>query len=189
MPATAPRFGRAPGAWPLLGHVVALQRRPLALLDSLPAQGDLVEIRLGPRPAYVVCHPDLARQVLTDLRGLDRTGLVYERVRTAMATAGPDGDGQPARAGHHRHRRHLRASPGQLGPADLGRLGGHHAGNTERQAGYWSFRAHTAIQSSSVMVRPDERMSASSVKYSSRGGPGANRISIRAGAPLSLEKA
>ena len=68
MPATAPRFGRAPGAWPFLGHVVALQRRPLALLDSLPAHGDLVEIRLGPRPAYVVCHPALARQVLTDLR-------------------------------------------------------------------------------------------------------------------------
>ena len=33
------------------------------------------------------------------------------------------------------------------------------------------------------MVRLDERMSASSVKYSSRGGPGANRMSIRAGAP------
>ncbi len=47
------------------------------------------------------------------------------------------------------------------------------------QAGYWSWRAHTEIQSSSVMVRPDERMSASSVKYSSRGGPGANRMSIR----------
>jgi MarR family transcriptional regulator, lower aerobic nicotinate degradation pathway regulator len=38
MPATELRFGRAPGAWPLLGHIVALQRRPLALLDSLPAQ-------------------------------------------------------------------------------------------------------------------------------------------------------
>jgi hypothetical protein len=48
--------------------MVALQRRPLALLDSLPAHGDLVEIRLGPRPAYVVCHPGLARQVLTDFR-------------------------------------------------------------------------------------------------------------------------
>jgi hypothetical protein len=65
MPAPAPRFGRAPEAWPLLGHMVALQRWPLALLDSLPARGDLVEIRLGPRPAYVVCHPGLARQVLS----------------------------------------------------------------------------------------------------------------------------
>ena len=98
MPATAPQFGRAPGAWPLLGHVVALQRRPLALLDSLPAHGDLVEVRLGPRPAYVVCHPGLARQVLTDFRLFDRTGLVYERVRTAM------GNGLPS-AAHTDHRR------------------------------------------------------------------------------------
>ena len=98
MPATAPQFGRAPGAWPLLGHVVALQRRPLALLDSLPAHGDLVEVRLGPRSAYVVCHPGLARQVLTDFRFFDRTGLVYERVRTAM------GNGL-ASAAHTDHRR------------------------------------------------------------------------------------
>ena len=98
MPATAPQFGRAPGAWPLLGHVVALQRRPLALLDSLPAHGDLVEVSLGPRPAYVVCHPGLARQVLTDFRLFDRTGLVYERVRTAM------GNGL-ASAAHTDHRR------------------------------------------------------------------------------------
>jgi cytochrome P450 len=100
MPTTAPRFGRAPGAWPFLGHVVALQRRPLALLDSLPAHGDLVEIRLGPRPAYVVCHPGLARQVLTDLRGFDRTGLVYERVRTAMG----NGLASAAHADHRRQR-------------------------------------------------------------------------------------
>ncbi len=98
MPETASRFVRAPGAWPLLGHIVTLQRRPLALLDSLPARGDLVEIRLGPRPAYVVCHPDLARQVLTDFRGFDRTGLVYDRVRTAM------GNGL-ASAAHQDHRR------------------------------------------------------------------------------------
>jgi cytochrome P450 len=100
MPATAPRFGRAPGAWPLLGHIVALQRRPLALLGSLPAHGDLVEIRLGPRPAYVVCHPGLARQVLTDFRLFDRTGLVYERVRTAMG----NGLASAAHADHRRQR-------------------------------------------------------------------------------------
>ena len=82
--AASMRFGRAPGAWPFLGHVVALQRRPLSLLDSLPAHGDLVEVMLGPRPAFVVCHPDKARQVQTDFRGFDRTGLVYDRVRMAM---------------------------------------------------------------------------------------------------------
>jgi hypothetical protein len=69
MSATEARFGRAPGAWPFLGHVVALQRRPLALLDSLPAHGDLVEIRLGPRPAYVVCHPGLAAMAIAPLGG------------------------------------------------------------------------------------------------------------------------
>ena len=83
-PETTLRFGRAPGAWPFLGHAVALLRRPLPLLDSLPEHGDLVEIRLGPRPAFVLCHPDLARRVLTDFRGFDRAGLGYERVRAAM---------------------------------------------------------------------------------------------------------
>ena len=97
-PATTLRFGRAPGAWPFLGHAVALLRRPLPLLDSLPAHGDLVEIRLGPRPAFVLCHPDLARRVLTDFRGFDRAGLGYERVRAAM------GNGL-ATAGHQDHRR------------------------------------------------------------------------------------
>ncbi len=78
------RFGRAPGAWPFLGHAVALLRRPLALFDSLPAHGDLVEIKLGPLPAFVPCHPDLARRVLTDFRGFDRVGPGYERVRAAL---------------------------------------------------------------------------------------------------------
>ena len=97
-PAAALRFARAPGAWPFLGHAVAVLRRPLALLDSLPAHGDLVEIRLGTRPAFVLCHPDLARRVLTDFRGFDRAGLGYERVRAAM------GNGL-ATAGHQDHRR------------------------------------------------------------------------------------
>ena len=45
-----------------------------------------------------MCHPGLARQVLTDFRLFDRTGLVYERVRTAM------GNGL-ASAAHQDHRR------------------------------------------------------------------------------------
>jgi pentalenene oxygenase len=81
-----PRSGRAPGAWPLLGHTPRLLRRPLEFMGSLPEQGDLVEIRLGPRPAFVLCHPDLARQVLTDLRTFDRTGPVFERTRAALGS-------------------------------------------------------------------------------------------------------
>lgn len=82
----AMRYGRAPGGLPLLGHFGALRRRPLDFLDSLPAHGDLVEIRLGPRPAFVLCHPELAHRVLTDFRGFDRTGPVYDKVRTAMGS-------------------------------------------------------------------------------------------------------
>jgi cytochrome P450 len=78
------RAGRAPGAWPGLGHVPALMRHPLRLLESLPEHGDLVEIRLGRRSAFVLCHPDLARQVLTDFRAYDRVGPIYDRVRRAM---------------------------------------------------------------------------------------------------------
>jgi hypothetical protein len=35
-----------------------------------------------------VCHPDLARQVLTDFRGFDRAGPVYDRVRLDRFDAG-----------------------------------------------------------------------------------------------------
>ena len=62
----------------------ALLRDPLRLLDSLPEHGDLVEIQLGRRPAFVLCHPDLARQVLTDFRTYDRIGPVFDRLRLAM---------------------------------------------------------------------------------------------------------
>jgi hypothetical protein len=44
----------------------------------------LPRIALAETPAYVVCHPGLARQVLTDFTGFGRTGLVYARIRTAM---------------------------------------------------------------------------------------------------------
>ncbi|WP_405593179.1 cytochrome P450 [Streptomyces sp. NBC_01190] len=80
------RFGRAPGALPLLGHAVELLRRPLAFMESLTAHGDLVEIRLGPRPAFVLAHPDLAHRVLTDFRTFDRTGAVYDRSRAALGS-------------------------------------------------------------------------------------------------------
>lgn len=83
-PGAALRFGRMPGAWPLVGHVVALQRRPLRFLDRLAGCGDLVQIRIGTRRVFVLCDPGLAHQVLADLRTFDRTGVFYDRVRDAM---------------------------------------------------------------------------------------------------------
>ncbi|MFF7245022.1 cytochrome P450 [Embleya sp. NPDC008237] len=83
-PASAARSGRAPGAWPGLGHLPHLLRAPLRFLGSLPAYGDLVEIRLGPRPAFVLCHPELARHVMADGRTFDRAGPLYEGSRAAL---------------------------------------------------------------------------------------------------------
>ncbi|MFF4116637.1 cytochrome P450 [Streptomyces sp. NPDC001714] len=94
--------GTAPGIFPVLGHGIALYRRPLAFLNSLPAYGDLVEIRLGPQRAWMVCHPELAHEVLMDPHTFDKGGPLYDRLGKLM------GDGlvtcrQPA----HRDKRRL----------------------------------------------------------------------------------
>ncbi|MFD4604748.1 cytochrome P450 [Streptomyces sp. NPDC058464] len=96
------RTGTAPGIFPLLGHAISLYRRPLAFLNSLPAHGDLVEIRLGPQRAWMVCHPELAHEVLMDPHTFDKGGPLYDRLGNLM------GDGlvtcrQPA----HRDKRRL----------------------------------------------------------------------------------
>ncbi|MFG3254784.1 cytochrome P450 [Streptomyces sp. NPDC048172] len=75
------RTGAAPGAIPLLGHAWQLRTRPLEFLASLPAHGDLVEIRIGPTPAYVVCEPGLLRQVLADSRTFDKGGPFFDKAR------------------------------------------------------------------------------------------------------------
>lgn len=48
----------------MLGHAPALISRRLEFLASLPAVGEVVEIRLGPIPAYVVTSPAVVHQLL-----------------------------------------------------------------------------------------------------------------------------
>jgi cytochrome P450 len=91
----------APRAWPLLGHVVPLLTAPLAFASSLPSVGDLVQIRLGPVKAVVVCDPELTRQVLTHDQVFDKGGPIYDRVRELA------GDGLGT-CPHSRHRRQRR---------------------------------------------------------------------------------
>ncbi|WP_225831130.1 cytochrome P450 [Streptomyces sp. NK08204] len=93
MPATKPpttdrswRIGTAPGALPLLGHVPALWRRPLEFLASLPAHGDLVEVRLGPSRAYLAAHPELVRHVLLNPRIFDKGG-VFDKARQLLGNS------------------------------------------------------------------------------------------------------
>ncbi|MBC2878588.1 cytochrome P450 [Streptomyces sp. TYQ1024] len=66
---------------PLLGHALPLLRDPLAFLSALPGRGDLVQVRLGPVRAVVVCDPELTRRVLRDDRTFDKGGPLYERIR------------------------------------------------------------------------------------------------------------
>ncbi|MEV7388142.1 cytochrome P450 [Streptomyces sp. NPDC091215] len=94
--------GTAPGIFPLLGHGIALYRRPLAFLNSLPAHGDLVEIRLGPQRAWMVCRPELAHEVLMDPHTFDKGGPLYDRLGNLM------GDGLvTCRQTTHRDKRRL----------------------------------------------------------------------------------
>ncbi|MFE7271928.1 cytochrome P450 [Streptomyces sp. NPDC057623] len=95
--------GTAPGIFPTVSHGIALFRRPLDFLNSLPARGDLVEIRLGPLRAWVVCHPELVHQVLMDPRTFDKGGPLYDRLRTLLG----DGVGTCPHQAHRRQRRLL----------------------------------------------------------------------------------
>ncbi|MDO0917559.1 cytochrome P450 [Streptomyces sp. DT2A-34] len=97
------RVGTAPGIFPFIGHGIALYRRPLAFLNSLPTHGDLVEIRLGPQRAWMVCHPELVHQVLMDSRTFDKGGPLYDRLRSFLG----DGVGTCRHQEHRRQRRML----------------------------------------------------------------------------------
>ncbi|MEV7938956.1 cytochrome P450 [Kitasatospora sp. NPDC088264] len=93
----------APGALPLLGHAPAFVRRPLEFVAGLPAHGDLVRLRLGPLDAYVACHPELVRQLLTEDRTYDKGGLVLDKAREVFG----DGLATCPAAAHRRQRRML----------------------------------------------------------------------------------
>lgn len=94
----ASRVPTAPRCFPLLGHSLAMLKDPLTFLTSLPACGDLVEVRIGPVKAVVICAPDLIDQVLQDDRTFDKGGLIFDRFQEVV------GDGV-ASCPHREHRR------------------------------------------------------------------------------------
>ncbi|WP_280331974.1 cytochrome P450 [Nocardia wallacei] len=88
-----------PGALPLLGHGWALFRRPLEFLETQRGLADLVEIKLGPRRAYIFNVPDLVRQMLTTHRhSFVKGGPLIDKVQVLL------GQGLPA-ADESTHRR------------------------------------------------------------------------------------
>ncbi|MQS15652.1 cytochrome P450 [Streptomyces kaniharaensis] len=109
----------------MLGHVPAFVRRPYDFVAGLPAHGDLVRLRLGPLDAYVACHPDLVRRMLTEHRVYDKGGLVLDKAREVLG----DGLATCSATTHHRQRRMLQ-------PAfDRDRLPGYAALMAEEIAG------------------------------------------------------
>ncbi|GGV58743.1 cytochrome P450 [Streptomyces longisporoflavus] len=88
-PARPPRKARyavAPCALPLLGHALPLARRPLDFLTGLSRHGDLVEVRLGRRPAVMVCDPGLIRQVLLEARTYDKGGPLFDKAEELVGS-------------------------------------------------------------------------------------------------------
>ncbi|WP_280465413.1 cytochrome P450 [Nocardia brasiliensis] len=103
----------APGAWPLIGHLVPLLRDPLAFLKSLPVHGDLVSVRVGRFTSVVVCDPGLTLQVLRDDETYDKGGPLIDRAREVA------GEGL-ATCSHRRHRRQRRLVQPAFQPDRLG---------------------------------------------------------------------
>ncbi|MEV0611722.1 cytochrome P450 [Nonomuraea sp. NPDC050404] len=92
-----------PGAWPLLGHIVPVLRRPLEFLPSAAAFGDVVKVRFGRLPVYLVTHPDTVREVLVP-GDLDYTrGRIFEKLEPALGK----GIATVSGAEHRRQRRLL----------------------------------------------------------------------------------
>ncbi|MFE6925382.1 cytochrome P450 [Nocardia sp. NPDC057663] len=92
----------APGARPVVGHLLPFLKQPFAFLAQLPEHGDVVKIRLGPKVAVVICDPGLTRKVLVDDRTFDKGGLFLEREREWLGES-------VATCTHskHRHKRRL----------------------------------------------------------------------------------
>ncbi|MFI8231684.1 cytochrome P450 [Streptomyces sp. NPDC085900] len=96
-------IAQAPGALPIVGHLLPLLRDPLGFLNTLPAHGDLVQIRLGPQRALVVCRPELVQEVLLQDRTFDKGGPIIERVGNALG----NGIASCPHSAHRRLRRSL----------------------------------------------------------------------------------
>jgi cytochrome P450 len=101
MPSTSPPPARLPRALPVLGHALHLLRQPFSFLATARTLGDVVEIRLGPRPAYLVNSPDLIRRVLVGEAKKYGKGVQFDKLRPTL------GNGLVTAAGeeHLKHRR------------------------------------------------------------------------------------
>ncbi|MFF2851979.1 cytochrome P450 [Streptomyces sp. NPDC058001] len=102
-PTTPTPTPNAPGRLPLIGHGHRLARDPLPFITSLREHGNVVRIRIGPTPAYVVTDPVLTRRVLvTDAASFAKGGKIIDALRVFF------GDGLATVADGDTHLRHRR---------------------------------------------------------------------------------
>ncbi|MEU8550925.1 cytochrome P450 [Streptomyces roseoverticillatus] len=71
----------APGALPMIGHLLPLARDPLGFITDLRHTGPLVRLQLGPHPLVMVYDPALVRHVLLNPRTFDKHGPMWQRAR------------------------------------------------------------------------------------------------------------
>ncbi|WP_095976971.1 cytochrome P450 [Melittangium boletus] len=74
----------APGGLPLLGHLPRMVRAPHEYIQSLRAHGDIVRIRVGTSPVYVVTSPELIHQVLVARSDGFERGRVFDKATAAI---------------------------------------------------------------------------------------------------------
>ncbi|HEU5355932.1 MAG TPA: cytochrome P450 [Actinocrinis sp.] len=89
------------GAWPLVGHAGALLRDPLGFLERAYPLGDVVALRLGPKPALLVNDAERILQILVADAGSYDKGFQFDQLRTLIG----DGIGTSGGAKHRRQRR------------------------------------------------------------------------------------
>ncbi|MBR7678269.1 cytochrome P450, partial [Streptomyces daliensis] len=83
-PAGPENIREVPGAWPVLGHIVPMLRRPLEFLPAGARYGDVVKVRFGRLPVYVLTHPDAVREVLVP-GDLDyKRGRIFEKLEPGL---------------------------------------------------------------------------------------------------------
>ncbi|OKJ92951.1 cytochrome P450 [Amycolatopsis sp. CB00013] len=71
----------APGRWPLLGHTLALVRRPVRFTAGLREHGDVVKVSLGPLQTYFLTNPELIHRVLVTNGSSFGTGIMFREFR------------------------------------------------------------------------------------------------------------
>jgi cytochrome P450 len=97
---TNPRTG-LPTALPVIGHAHHLLRNPWDFFAAIRPLGDIVKVRIGPTPTYILNSPDLIRQVMVvETRKYDK-GVQFDKLRPIL------GNGLVTAAGeeHRRNRR------------------------------------------------------------------------------------